>query len=70
MVDHQSGEGASLVLLSVHHEVLVGAQLPVDRVPPGEGWRRLAPALDLPEGGPVDPDGLGAGLTLVNGRGN
>jgi len=68
-VDDEGGGGAPLVLVRQHSEVLVGGDGAVDGVGPGEDWRRLAAALDLPEGGPVDPDNLGACLTLVYGWG-
>lgn len=70
VVDDQGGDGAPLVLVCPHREVLAVAELTVHRMPPGEHRGRLAPALDLPERGPSGADGLGAGLTLVNGRGN
>ena len=70
MVYEKCGGGPALVLVGQHGVVLVGGQLTVDRVDPGERWRRLASAPDLPERRPVDADGLGAGLTLVDGRRN
>lgn len=69
VVDDHGGDGASLVLVSPHREVRAVSEHTMDRVPPGENWGRLTSALDLPERGPAAADGLGAGLTLVNGRG-
>ena len=70
VVDDHGCDGAALVLVGPHCEVLAVSEHAVDRMPPGEHRGRLAPALDLPERGPPAPDGLGAGLALVNGRGN
>ena len=67
VVDDQGGDGSALVLIGPHREVLVaGGQLAMDRMPPGEHWRRLAATLDLPEDSSVGAHGLGASLTLVN----
>ena len=70
VVDDHGGDGASLVLVSPHREVRAVSEHTMDWVPPGENWGRLTSALDLPERGPAAADGLGAGLALVNGRGN
>ena len=71
VVDDDGGDGASLVLVCPHGVLLVVArELPVDGMPPGEDWRRFSPTLDLPEGGPVGTNSLGAGLALVNTRSN
>ena len=71
VVDDDGGDGASLVLVCPHGVLLVVArELPVDRMPPGEDWRRFSPTLDLPEGGPVGTNCLGSGLALVNARSN
>ena len=58
VVDHQGGDGAPLVLVCPHSEVLAVAQLAVDRMPPGEHRGRLAPAFDLPERGPAGANRL------------
>ena len=71
VVDDDGGDGASLVLVCPHGVLLVVArELPVDRMPPGEDWRRFSSTLDLPEGGPVGTNCLRPGLTLVNARSN
>ena len=70
-MDDDGGDGSSLVLICPHCVLLaVSRDLSMDGVPPGEHWRRLSPTLDLPEGGPVGPHRLGAGLALVDARSN
>ena len=69
MVYDEGGGGAALVLVGQHGVVLVGGEDAVHRVAPGEHWRGLTPTPDLPERGPVHSDRLGAGLSLVYGRG-
>ena len=71
VVDDDGGDGASLVLVCPHGVLLVVArELPVDRMPPGEDWRRFSPTLDLPEGSPVGTNCLGTSLALVDTRSN
>lgn len=69
VVNDEGGDGAALVLVGANGELLAVCELAVQRVPPGEHWGRLSPAPDLPEGGPPGADCLGAGLALVDGRG-
>ena len=71
VVDDDGGDGPSLVLVCPNGvPLVVTRELPMDRVPPCEDWRRFSPTLDLPEGGPVGTNSLGAGLALVNTRSN
>lgn len=67
MMNNHGGDGASLVLVCADGEVLAVGQFTMDRMPPGEHWRRLTSASDLPEGSPVGANCFGTCLTFVDG---